>query len=898
MNPAPTRNLRSSLAEVVSNIVPDFSDCVSDYRCVDDFQGLWNQTWDLSFASGGEDGDSENGSAELHIVVNSDLPPCLLPAFPILENINFTSHFSALSWAACHLVHLSRLEKVIPCGILIITASDQTSPMAERLKAVFRKSPDDRSALIQNVIYLVNPNLETICQSIRCLQNPPETSIIQGEILTSILGAAMTTERQDHHAIGNVLSAYLLANETLDEKNTWVDAAMPLQEPCVTLCAAISRPKSEQNRIRPWRTGGKPLRVESISCPVLLIDDMADIWAPFLRGALSNAAVSHTPRRDFNSFITDLPDRLKSFAPSQKLTPRLLCGDTTHPETGDFVFPESEDFILFLDLRLLPEGNQRTVFYKALAKTGLRLLEEGLLTPWLITESDQREWKGEMDDIIAGKARPQQLETLPARLLSLLDPSLPIVIFSSTHSSELTEPFRPFGNIITTFRKPVPARLPDLLMSDLKREFTATVGRARKIRQARLLLSRLGKLQTPSPPAASRRYCEIFLDESGRTLDPSMNISGIGVCGNSQAEIKAFHQNLHQTLIHRGLLPGVTRFHAVGGARSAQRPEDYPRKRPEHETEEGWNDHWNQIVALANVAHTLADEHKVSLFAFSHEFASPSGTPEWLDAGGFQDREQRDLLDIRYSVRMVELLESLFFDLLQVGVRNPDEPLHVGIDLASRDALIEAGPLRTADAFDEKLRYRMLDNWSVRCEDEQRWDSRTHQMVDYIVTDRKSIDDRMPLRFVEIAASRRATIPGNRLKIYRARASILLNWNDVTHQTCTSWDPKKNALPYPLHYLADYISNAVKNSKQNSARSFLEITSVKGWFDEGLSITPDDPWRSLLSLWDQGERATALQKLVSLDDAAWAASPAYFRARISAWATSDLSAETLNKLFG
>lgn len=890
--------LRSSLAEVVSIIVPDVSDYVSDYRCENDFQGLWNQAWNLSFASGGEVSVLENGSAELHIVVNSDLPPCILPSFPILENIKFTSHFSALSWAACYLVHLSRLEKAIPCGILIITASDQTSPVAERLKAVFRTSPDDRSALIQNVIYLVNPKLETICQSIHCLHDPPQTSIIQGEILSSILGAAMTTERQDHHAIGNVLSAYLLANETLDEKNTWVDAAMPLQESCVTLCAAISRPKSEQNRIKPWRTGGKPLRVESVSCSVLLIDDMADIWSHFLKGALPNAAVSHTPRRDFNSFITDLPERLKSVAPSQKLTPRLLCGDAKHPKTGDFVFPASEDFILFLDLRLLPEGNHRTVFYKTLATAGLGLLEEGRLTPWLITDLDQREWKGEMDDIIAERARPQQLETLPARLLSLLDPSLPIVIFSSTHASELTEPFRPFGNIITIFRKPVPARLPDLLMSDLKREFAATVGRARKIRQARLLLMRLGKLQTPSPPAASRRYCEIFVDESGRTSDPSMNISGVGVCGNSQTDIEAFHQDLHQTLIHRGLLAGVTRFHSVGGGRSAQRPEVYPRKRPEHETEVGWNDHWNQIVALANVAQTLADEHKVSLFALSHEFASPSGTPEWLDSGGFQDREQRDLLDIRYSVRMVELLESLLFDLLQAGVRSPDEPLYVGIDFASRDALIEAGPLRTADAIDEKLRKRMLDHWSVPCHDEQRRDSRTRQTVDYIVTDRKSIDDRMPLRFMEIAASRRTSEPGKQLKIYRARACLLLNWNEGTHQTCTSWDPQLDVLPHPLHYLADYISNAVKNGEKDSARRFLEITSVKNWFDEGLIITSDDPWRSLLGLWDQGERVRALQKLASLDDAAWADSPAYFRARVSAWEISDLSAEAMNMLFG
>ncbi len=46
-------------------------------------------------------------------------------------------------------------------------------------------------------------------------------------------------------------------------------------------------------------------------------------------------------------------------------------------------------------------------------------------------------------------------ETLLPRLLSLLDPTLPIIIFSSTHCTDLISPFRDYGNIITKFRKPI-----------------------------------------------------------------------------------------------------------------------------------------------------------------------------------------------------------------------------------------------------------------------------------------------------------------------------------------------------------------------------------------------------------------------------------------------------------
>lgn len=879
----------SPLARVIGKILPDLQNVVFDYKSGDDFEELWNSAWNASFFPDSDDSSEGNEGGEFRIIVNSDLPFGTSPAFPILEKVNFASHFSSLSWAACHLVHLSRHQKAEAktCGILIIDASYQRSQVGDRLKALFRSSPTDQRALVPNVIHLVNPNLETICQAIKSLKSSPLTiSDIQGEILASLLGAAVTTERQDHHAIGNVLSAYLLANQTLNEKTTLIAPLMDLQEQCATLCSAINR-----HEIEPWRTGKKPMRVESLVGPVLLIDDMADIWRTFLDGSLPDSDVYHVSRSEFDSFIATLPGRVAAIEQGKKFTPRLLSGNDDHPA--------DENFILFLDLRLLPDGIQRTTLYKALAKTGLELHKKNRLHPWLTSESDRREWRAEMEDIIVGKGSGQ-METLPARLLSLLDPTLPIVIFSSTHASDLTEPFRPYGNIITLFRKPTPAHLSDLVMSELKQDFFATVGRALKIKQARRLLSRLKNTSAPRIPAAALPCCEIFLDESGKTADSAMNISGIGVCAGTQEAIGEFHRVLHDRVHSCKLSPGVSSFDAALGYRSATRPENgYIPKRAENDEPEAWAEHWNRIAQLADAAQIVAEENDVSLFAFSHEFSVSPNTPEWLDAGETLDKEQRDLLDIRYSVRMVELLESLVFDLFQANARDPEAPLNLGVDLASREALIPVGALNDVDRRDHQLCRTMLGQWGVACDSQTRHDSRANQNVDYLVAFRKSVDDRTPLRFMEIAMNRRHLVlePKSQLKIFRARACLMLNWKEGNGHHHLSWEEHEMP-PLPLHYLADYISNAIRNKTRDAADSFLENAHVKAWFASGLKITSNDEWRQTLLLWDQGERVKALKKLASLDDAKLLESPAYFRSNVSAWPISTLSADEFKSLFG
>ncbi|MCB1092388.1 MAG: hypothetical protein KDL87_12705, partial [Verrucomicrobiae bacterium] len=156
-----------------------------------------------------------------------------------------------------------------------------------------------------------------------------------------------------------------------------------------------------------------------------------------------------------------------------------------------------EDFVLFLDLRLFrtsgtdqPSKAERA-FYEGLAEFGLRLLDSKRSLPWIDDEGRESLWR-ELQQVLMptrpGLAPP---ETLLPRLLSLLDPSLPIVVFSSTHRTEFIEPFRSYGNLVTDFHKPVLTGLAgdwDEAVREMHSAFVDAMDRAAAILRVRRLL--------------------------------------------------------------------------------------------------------------------------------------------------------------------------------------------------------------------------------------------------------------------------------------------------------------------------------------------------------------------------------------------------------------------------
>jgi hypothetical protein len=112
--------------------------------------------------------------------------------------------------------------------------------------------------------------------------------------------------------------------------------------------------------------------------------------------------------------------------------------------------------------------------------------------------------------------------TLLPRLISLMDCSLPIVLFSSTGRREILEFLKPYGSIITAFEKPRLAAIPDPgVAGHTAGRFRDAIEAAFALVVARRLCGRLPKIgwSDISNGNAGHWTIELMLDEEGQLYD-------------------------------------------------------------------------------------------------------------------------------------------------------------------------------------------------------------------------------------------------------------------------------------------------------------------------------------------------------------------------------------------
>ena len=142
-------------------------------------------------------------------------------------------------------------------------------------------------------------------------------------------------------------------------------------------------------------------------------------------------------------------------------------------------FLKDECDVLLLDLRLWQNEKARQELMCRLVDVANKLRRGDL------PNADAKRAKE------AAKKTPESLEALTflPLLLSCIDPTLPIVLFSSTHQRVVSELLKPYPNIITMFAKP----LPDGSWSSMHAVETlrSALDRALDIHEARIAWSRL-----------------------------------------------------------------------------------------------------------------------------------------------------------------------------------------------------------------------------------------------------------------------------------------------------------------------------------------------------------------------------------------------------------------------
>jgi hypothetical protein len=351
-----------------------------------------------------------------------------------------------------------------------------------------------------------------------------------------------TVQSRDHHDLNNIIGPLALAESLIDDDVPWRKAnqadralfEMAKQLSLVEFDSSID--KSGWAKKGPLETLAK--KEEPIS--IIMIDDQAIRWSGFLRASLSAENIQISEFSDPNLVL----ERLSNIS-MQKPFERCLVQSEGQPP---------RDELLFLDLRFFPAGSSRErEFFAAVCDSILdlnfdwkwqtdphfrneRISERdrkllsiaaftpagplanlpGMKLPFLVAarrvlQCDLIPW-----DTIQNSPLYDCFLTLFPRLLAQILYTTPIVLFSSTGRRDLTEHFKHYGNIITSFEKP---RLP-VHHQQIVRTLRVAIGEATRLIRARRLLRSLSGLALKDVSTSAERpkkdkfyHVEVFIDE-------------------------------------------------------------------------------------------------------------------------------------------------------------------------------------------------------------------------------------------------------------------------------------------------------------------------------------------------------------------------------------------------
>jgi hypothetical protein len=489
-----------------------------DYRDPATFSALWLDGLKLGeVAIDGQQIDLTDSTKQFLLIGNDPPDRVFNTKIPALAGITFRSHFSATSWLAAWKVRFSPTQKEIDemdavqvstrFAVIDPRQSCHAQGTARALQSVLAAKDCMGRSLVPGAAVLNAPSLVGVCEWLSAAKGEERTLGKDAphlrDLLKSTIWNELTSNREQHHALSNVFGAFLLRSQVgrgeSHQGEPWAqDFLLALVRACgIEVDLGQLRLKNHQGFQR-WLTPEEQKAIGS----VLLIDDMSAIWEDFLRGAtgfagdipFGNAGRSHRQSLDcfgspgFREEIGKLPGRLGAFLESgrRRLRATDLLGSPTKID---------EDFVLFLDLRLFgsADGELAEQYYGNLVNLGrLIVAHPSLSRPWL----DARAFSDLEEELDGAGGHPR--ETLLPRLISLLDPTLPIVIFSSTHRTELIDPFRDYGNIIVEFRKPILGGLSDwpAMVREIYGDFHTAMTAAGGILATRKFLAKLEPTET------------------------------------------------------------------------------------------------------------------------------------------------------------------------------------------------------------------------------------------------------------------------------------------------------------------------------------------------------------------------------------------------------------------
>lgn len=457
------------------------------------------------------------------------------------------------------------------------------------------------------------------------------------------------------------------------------------------------------------------------------------------------------------------------------------------------IVPNISRTILFLDLRLYSEADQDAE--RALCQRLLELfvprfraLEARRSLPWPIRLSNDA--LAPIERYAAGRSthpddHAAALTLLPT-LLATADPTLPIVLFSTTGRRSICDRLQTCRNIITYFDKPrFPIESIDALAIDAEARFRHAIdaalrlARGRKICVDLLELDRRG-LRTQRAIAArplktDGSIFEIYVDESGCADVPPFSVGAFALLLSSDEHAARLDHELHARRLIWGLAEGRPPKNI-----NDELEQRFVKKEPDEA------EYRRRLDELDSLLKHL----EIDLFAFALINRRPLSRE-------LADRPlilRENELDNRHLTMLRDLMEAIVFDF---ACRLPDPPARIRIDAPTRWF-----PIHSENVDGEQ----MLERFGVRYEQSRKLAQGIgHSDVRRMIAD---VFDRRPQLLHGWDADRVRGVQLLDFETLRLHRRNHFWQRDKGKRSKTQYERELEQKPRPrqIHYLADWVA--------------------------------------------------------------------------------------------
>ena len=837
MNPLPSKYPAEALSFVLGRN-PGLR--ILDYGDPEVFPGLW------------QDGLKATTHSEFTHLVLCGVTP-LADAFDFLKQpgmppAEVTQHFTAYSWAAAF-----RLVNPLSSITIVIVAGNGHS----RLQGA---GADLRELFVSNEISNFNPSaiclgMPELSGILKAISGPASLPLSVGAqgMMRGIIQQHLLPNPEDHHKFGNIVGALMLSPERNPGSRILGGLFQALQ-PETKFDSSTDLPTVDEELKK---------RVATAS-PFILFDDMGSIWAPFIRRWVPTERL-HIPEVTEAS-RSNLVERLKALAEEPVQRRRLNASDFGVAKVAD-----GEPFVLLLDLRLFAssqKGREDEADFISALKESVAEVSKAKHLKWpQLSEDEFREVEEAWYFKVPHSPNFRKARSWLPRLISLIDPTLPIVIFSSTQDPEVLREFRDYGNIVTNFSKPMfrgvlgetndwvgAATLAfekalhsalkissaQKLMWDIFPTSQESKGEStdntqppqEEVAPKQLEISKdnqtsqkqeisAGTQQQLGPPA----LVEIFIDETGI---PSEQNFAVGALVLISGELPFDHADYRaKCLIHKIGLWGIDDIAAYNKATQLLGKNlRLPKGDKLLCKGTAWNFGWleQKLVEIERIVKGQG----ATLLACS--LVSKQHVERKNVASPFHPFH-------RYRAMIGSLLEAILFHC---------DPVRSAIERGASIAIDAANAANPAGDWtwqDLRLRFGT-------------------QIFEGIQGDRMCAtfgsDDMLPV--VTEVLSRNSRAENLAPKVVRARAAKLLDWKKCEDEWIAAGGPNDfaNLPPKPLHYLADWIAHLSLNDWEKGRN----VPTLESWFKNGFRQEDVDDFKAQLHShrrWSQGAKIDAIR---------------------------------------